>query len=64
MEFELESQKVDLKFHPEVQTTQLTIAKMHGDIYMLINDSSIYKCVILYKEAIILFIFLHLVILF
>jgi len=52
MEFELESQKVDLKFHPEVQTTQLTIAKMPGDNYMLINDSSIYKCVILYKEAI------------
>jgi len=32
MEFELESQKVDLKFHVEVQTIQLTIAKMLGDI--------------------------------
>jgi hypothetical protein len=55
MEFELENQKLELKFRAQTQAIQLT-TKMFENILpkfdMLLHDSNICKCVILYKEAI------------
>jgi hypothetical protein len=46
MEFELQSWKLELESHAQARKIQLAIAKM---LYMLISDSSIHKCVTLYK---------------
>jgi hypothetical protein len=55
MEFELENQKLELQFHAQTQAIQLATTKMFENIlqkfYMLLSDSNICKCVILYKEA-------------
>jgi len=51
MEFELQSQKLELESRSQAQTIQLAIAKMLSDILHAYKFSSICKCVTLYKYA-------------
>jgi hypothetical protein len=53
MEFEFENRKLELESCAYVQTIQLVkLPKCLEIFYMLLNDSNIYKCVILCKEEI------------